>query len=212
MSDTTSTGNGSGKGSGSGPTMVDLEPAARRVAVLAEGVSDDQLGGPTPCPLMAVRNLLGHLIGLSGAFRDAGRKELGEATRRQPGTVVPDIDDGGAWRAELPKALDELVATWRDPAAWEGLTEAGGFTFPAAEAGRVALDELTVHGWDLARSTGQPYDPDPATLEVSYAMLAPSADRRPPGGPFGPAVAVPAGAPLLDRVIGLSGRDPSWTP
>jgi uncharacterized protein (TIGR03086 family) len=192
--------------------ILDLEPAARRIALLADGVADDQLTGPTPCPGTAVRNLLGHLLGLSAAFRDAGRKHLGETTNTDPGSVVPDIDDDGHWRMELPKLLDELTATWRNPEAWEGMTQAGGFTFPASEAGRVALNELVVHGWDLARATGQPYDPDTASLEVSYAMLAPSAHDRPPGGPFGPAVDVPAEAPLLDRVIGLSGRDPHWEP
>jgi hypothetical protein len=29
---------------------------------------------------------------------------------------------------------------------------------------------------------------------------------------FGPVVPVPDDAPLLDRVIGLSGRDPGWKP
>jgi len=29
---------------------------------------------------------------------------------------------------------------------------------------------------------------------------------------FGPVVEVPDDAPLLDRVIGLTGRDPAWSP
>jgi uncharacterized protein (TIGR03086 family) len=191
--------------------MLDLEPAARRIAALADGVTDDQFTAATPCPGTAVRNMLGHLIGLSTAFRDAGRKDLGASTGTNPASVLPDIDDEGAWRADLPRLLDELTATWREPAAWEGMTQAGGLTFPAAEAGRVALNELVIHGWDLARATHQPYDPDTASLQASFAMLAPSAHDRPAGGPFAPAVDVPADAPLLDRVIGLSGRDPSWT-
>ena len=194
------------------PRMIDLEPVARRVAVLAEGVGDDQLGGPTPCPAYAVRNILGHLIGLSAAFRDAGRKELGASTGTDPSSVVPDIDDEGPWRAQLPKVLDELAATWRDPGAWEGMTQAGGLTFPAVEAGRVALNELLVHGWDLARATGQPWSP-PAeaaeeSLEFAPGMLTP--DYQGDGKAFAPRVPVPASAPALDRLLGLSGRDPGW--
>jgi uncharacterized protein (TIGR03086 family) len=191
---------------------LDLEPAARRMAVLADGVTDAHLPAPTPCPGTAVRNLLGHLIGLSTAFRDAGRKDLGATTGTAPGATLPDIDDEGRWRTDLPDLLVELTVTWRDSGAWEGTTQAGGLTLPAEVAAQVALNELVVHGWDLARATGQPYEPDTESLAASYAMLAPSAHDRPPGGPFGPAVEVSADAPLLDRVIGLSGRDPSWWP
>ena len=49
----------------------------------------------------------------------------------------------------------------------DGMTEAGGFTFPASEAGKVALNELLVHGWDLARATGQEYSCDDATARAS---------------------------------------------
>ncbi|MGW5113672.1 hypothetical protein [Nocardia sp. NPDC004123] len=30
-------------------------------------------------------------------------------------------------------------------------------------------------------------------------------------GLFGPVVDIPAEAPLVDRVVGLTGRDPGWT-
>ncbi|MFD3500656.1 TIGR03086 family metal-binding protein [Streptomyces sp. NPDC058676] len=192
------------------PTPLDLGPQTRIVARLAEGVSDAQLEGATPCPDMAVRNLLGHLTGLAVAFRDAGRKDLGVTTDTDPDATVPDIGPG--WREELPKVLDELADAWRDPAAWTGMTRAGGVDLPGAVAAMVAVDELVVHGWDLARATGQPYVPDPAALQASYDFLLASADDPGRGEIFGPIVPVPAKASLLDRAVGLSGRDPGWSP
>ncbi|MFB6956548.1 TIGR03086 family metal-binding protein [Streptomyces sp. NPDC056309] len=192
-------------------TTLDLGPQARLVARLAEGVREEQLGAVTPCPDYAVRNLLGHLIGLAVAFRDAGRKDLGATTDTSPDAAAPDLGPG--WREELPKALDELAEVWRDPAAWTGMTRAGGVDLPGHVAGAVAADELVIHGWDLARATGQDYEPDPAALRASYGFLRAAADDPNRGnGPFGPVVPVPEDAPLLDRAVGLSGRDPGWKP
>lgn len=191
--------------------MIDFAPQARLVAGIAERVTDEQLSGPTPCPEYEVRHLLGHLVGLTGAFRDAGRKDMSPVLDQDPGGHVPELGPG--WRAELPELLDELVEAWRDPAAWEGMTRAGGIDLPGAVAGIVALDELVVHGWDLARATGQAYAPDEASLGAAQAVLTPQeGDESSRGGLFGKVVAVPDDAPLLDRVIGLSGRDPGWTP
>ncbi|MDG9691952.1 TIGR03086 family protein [Streptomyces sp. Alain-F2R5] len=191
------------------PTL-DLGPQARVLARLAEGVSDARLADPTPCPDLAVRNLLGHLTGLAVAFRDAARKDLGVTTDTSPEASVPDIGPG--WREELPKVLGELAEAWRDPGAWTGMTRAGGIDLPGEVAGAVVADELVIHGWDLARATGQEYDPDPAALQASYGLLAASAEETDRDeGMFGPVVPVPADAPLLDRAVGLSGRDPRWT-
>ncbi|MFI9758638.1 TIGR03086 family metal-binding protein [Streptomyces sp. NPDC051963] len=191
--------------------ILDLGPQARVLARLADGVRDAQLGGETPCPEYAVRNVLGHLAGLAAAFRDAGRKELGPTTDTDPGGSLPDVGPG--WREEMPKVLDELADAWRDPAAWTGMTRAGGFDMPGAVAGAVAIDELVIHGWDLARAIGRPYTPDPAALQAAYDFLLAAADDPSRGGGiFGPVVPVPADAPLLDRTVGLSGRDPGWTP
>ncbi|MFF3348005.1 TIGR03086 family metal-binding protein [Streptomyces sp. NPDC002779] len=190
-------------------SIIDLGPQTQILARLAEGVTDEQLTDPTPCPDLRVRNLLGHLLGLSIAFRDAGRKKLGATTDTPPTASLPDIGPG--WREELPKVLDELAGAWRDPAAWTGMTRAGGVDLPGDVAGAVAIDELVVHGWDLARATGQPYAPDPAALEAAHDFLLASKDDPGRGEIFGPIVSVPQDAPLLDRAMGLSGRDPHWT-
>ena len=191
-------------------TTLDLGPQTRVIARLVEGVGDEQLADATPCPDCAVRNMLGHLLGLSVAFRDAARKDLGVTTDTNPGDVTPDIGPG--WREELPKVLDELADAWRDPAARTGMTRAGGIDLPGEVAAAVAVDELVIHGWDLARATGQDYVPDPAALQASHDfLLAAAEDPSRGGGIFGPVVPVPADAPLLDRAVGLSGRDPGWT-
>jgi uncharacterized protein (TIGR03086 family) len=75
----------------------------------------------------------------------------------------------------------------------------------------VALSEVVIHGWDVARSSGQPYDQDPATLDACLRHVSAFAGGEPIEGLFGPAVPVPADAPRLDRLVGLSGRDPAWT-
>ncbi|WP_340381445.1 TIGR03086 family metal-binding protein [Streptomyces sp. SS7] len=188
-------------------TLLDLGPQTRIVARLAAAVRDEQLTDGTPCPAYPVGTLLGHLAGLAAAFRDAARKDPGAATDTPPTDSVPRLAPG--WRAELPRVLDELAEAWRDPAAWTGTTRAGGIDLPGAVAGAVAADELVIHGWDLARATGQEYTPDPAALEATYAFLRAAADDPTRGGGiFGPVVPVPEDAPLLDRAVGLSGRDP----
>ncbi|MFI5764181.1 TIGR03086 family metal-binding protein [Streptomyces sp. NPDC051563] len=192
-------------------TMLDLGPQARIVARLAEGVPDAGLSGPTPCPDYTVGTLLGHLTGLAAAFRDAARKELGPTTDTAPTTALPVLP--ADWRAELPRVLGELAEAWTDPAAWTGMTRAGGVDLPGEIAGLVAVNELVVHGWDLARATGQEYAPDPAALDTSYTFLvAATGEEGGAGDIFGPVVPVPDGTPLLDRAVGLSGRDPGRRP
>jgi uncharacterized protein (TIGR03086 family) len=132
-------------------------------------------------------------------------------TDTAPDTGASDIGPG--WREDFPKILDGLAEAWRDPAAWTGMTRAGGIDLPGAVAAAVVADELVIHGWDLAVATGQPYEPDPAALRTSYTfLLAAAEDPTGGGGIFGPVVPVPTDAPLLDRAVGLSGRDPGWKP
>ncbi|PTR25590.1 uncharacterized protein (TIGR03086 family) [Rhodococcus sp. OK519] len=187
----------------------DLGSAADQVARLAEGVREEYLDLPTPCSEWTVDDLLRHLLELTGAFTAAARKEPfpGDGSGRPP--QLP-----ASWQGRLTDQLDALVVAWRRPDAWVGEAEAGGVTMPAALMGAVAIDELVLHGWDLARATGQSFESDPASVKASLEFAA---EMSIPGeeaareGLYGPVVPVSADAPDLDRLLGYAGRDPLWS-
>jgi uncharacterized protein (TIGR03086 family) len=82
---------------------------------------------------------------------------------------------------------------------------------PAAPLGHVAMTELIMHSWDLARGTGQEYFADPRTLEVLIEFLSEGPAEGTPGL-FGPVVPVDDEATLLDHALSLAGRDARWRP
>ena len=107
--------------------MLDLHPATGEVARLLEGVTDGQLTGPTPCPDYPVAALLDHLMGLTLAFTWAARKTTATGGGGESGPAPANAEHlRPDWRTVLPPRLGELAEAWRDPAAWEGMTEAGG--------------------------------------------------------------------------------------
>ena len=197
--------------SGQGPhgvhtTSPDLAPAAAEVARVGANVRDDQLGSPTPCAGMSVAALLDHLLGLTAAFRMAAAK-----VRPEGGPSADAADLAPDWRTRLPAQLDALASAWRAPEAWDGTTEAGGVELPATVMGIVALNEVLVHGWDLAVATGQEYRPDPASVQACLEMVGDRTDAtNEPEGLFGPVVPVPHEAPPFDRLLGQTGRAPGW--
>jgi uncharacterized protein (TIGR03086 family) len=189
--------------------MLDLEPATSTLGRLVKGVRDDQLTAPTPCPEATLGDLLDHADGLSLAFTAAALKSP------EGGSQGPSADAsrlGADWRTRIPERLALLADAWRDPEAWTGMTQAGGLDLPGDVAGVIALDEVVVHGWDIAVSSGLPYACEPQLAQAAYAFVQASVAQNPHGTPglFGPPVPVPDDAPLLDRLIGLTGRDPAW--
>ena len=99
------------------------------------------------------------------------------------------------------------------PGATEGETEIAGMRMPAAATSVVALNEVLIHGWDLAVATGQEYRADPASaqacLEFGQGLAVGAPEMR--DEMYGPVVPVPDDAPVFDRLLGQTGRDPGWT-
>jgi uncharacterized protein (TIGR03086 family) len=192
------------------PDLLDLGPATRLTASVVAAVDDETLDDPTPCPEYAVRDILAHLDGLSLAFAAAAGKDFGDMTDTPPGSTEFILDDG--WRERIPARLEALAKAWSDPSAWDGMTRAGGVDMPGEVAGLVALDEVVLHGWDLAKGTGQAYEPDPATAAVVHGFLTESRKEEVPESLFGPVVEIADDSRAFDHALGLAGRDPNWQP
>jgi uncharacterized protein (TIGR03086 family) len=194
-------------------SLIDLEPAAQRMARLVAEVPEGALTGPTPCGAYTVGDLLHHIGGTAVAFAHAAAKTQPEGGSQPPSGDARRLPDD--WRSRIPHDLGALAGAWRDPAAWTGLTRVGGVDLPGEVAGVIGLDELVIHAWDVARATGQAFDDDPASLEVVHGFLAGLAvpeQQQLRSSIFGPIVDVPDDASLLDHTLGLAGRSPDWSP
>jgi uncharacterized protein (TIGR03086 family) len=190
---------------------LDFDPPVRQIRNLLLGITDTHLSNPTPCPDWSVGALLDHLVGLSWAFTQGAQKRS-DPTGTSSAPPAPSADHlTEHWRIRLPELLDTLSTAWKDPAAWEGTAHVGGVTLPAAVHGSFAMSELTMHGWDLARATGQEYATDPRILEhliEFYGQLP----REGTPGLFGPVVETDDEASLLEQAVALAGRNPHWRP
>ncbi len=177
------------------------------------GMRNDELGKPTPCPAYTLGDLIDHVGGMALAFTSAARKERSALTEQTPSGDASRLGDD--WRTRIPGDLLELARAWREPGAWTGMTRIARMDAPAEMVGITVADELAVHGWDVARATGQPYDCEPDLLEAARSFLVQFASPDAPAGPdvpFGPSRELPPSAPLLSRVVALAGRDPGWSP
>jgi uncharacterized protein (TIGR03086 family) len=164
-------------------------------------VREDQWDNPSPCARWTARGVVDHVIDMHGVM-------LG---RQIPRTDDPLTDFREA-RRQVQEALDS------DRARDEVSTPGGPMTLED-HIDQVVSDDLVLHGWDLARATGQDETIPAADLERLWASAtsvpAELMERfRTPGafGPgievYGPEIPVPEDAPLQDRLLGYVGRDP----
>ncbi|MFC9608091.1 TIGR03086 family metal-binding protein [Streptomyces niveus] len=180
-----------------------LEAAAADALPVLRGVRDDQLTLPTPCVEYDVHGLLDHLFQVITNFQAlAGKGESDFGTA--PEHLAADR------RERFAAEIDRLIEAWAAPGAEDGLT--GAMNMPARTVGAMALGDLTVHSWDLARATGQPYEPDAAVvrmLGVEFVALAPTARSM---NVFGEPFAVAGDVTPFEYLLAETGRDPGWRP
>lgn len=180
-----------------------LAAAAPRTVDVVRGITDDQLDLPTPCRDYVVRDLLNHLFEVVVNFQGLAAKRPVEWAEK------PDhLGDG--WRDRFEVETDRLVAAWSDPSTLEGVSP--GMGLPQTVVGGMALLDLTVHGWDLAVATDQPYQPAPEAVAELHGLverLGPTARKM---GVFADPVThpTPTDSPDLAHLLTQTGRIPTW--
>ncbi|MHB1613206.1 MAG: TIGR03086 family metal-binding protein [Actinomycetes bacterium] len=177
------------------------------LATVVGGVTAGQLHDPTPCAEFDVTELRDHIVGWLTTFAAGFADPDGQAPRADLVGYQASEDPA----REVRSAADQLDRELRTGAAGRPLL-LGESALPGELALGMILWEYPVHGWDLARATGQRWSPPPdaAKESLGFAPAMLTADYQGPGKSFGPPVVVPASAPPLDRLLGLSGRDPCW--
>lgn len=186
-------------------TAQHLDAVLRSLADLLDTIPTDRDAAPTPCTDFTVAALRQHVIGWLTAFTDGYSSLTGQCSDAEQVTVA------GTGGDQVRGAADRLSTAL--PEATARPLRIGESEMPGDMALQMILWEYQTHGWDLAAAAGQSWQPDEAgvaaSLQFAPAMLTP--DFQGEGKPFGPPVPVPADAPALHRLLGLSGRDPRWS-
>lgn len=180
-----------------------LQDGFQWASSLMAQVKPDQMSAPTTCHEWTVRMLLNHMIGAARAFAEGVPQ----------GKIDPQVDPSVDLFEDNPAAAYDaawpgVVAAWAaaDP---EGATEFPWGPMPNMLARQLMVFEAAVHGWDLARSTGQdatiPDDLAQPTIELSSMLFADAANR---GHDFGLPIDVGDAASSTDRLVAFLGRQP----
>lgn len=178
------------------------------LATVFDGITPVQAHARRPCSEFDVTALRRHIAGWLTTFAAGFADPAGTAPRTSLDGYQEPTDIAGTVRA----AAAEIDTAVRAGAASRPL-RIGEAAMPAELALGMILREYLVHGWDLARATGQQWSPseDAAAESLAFAPGMLTEDFQGEGKEFAPRVPVPENAAAMDRLLGLSGRDPAWS-
>jgi uncharacterized protein (TIGR03086 family) len=184
-----------------------LDRAFASTRTILANVKSDQMDDPTPCASWKVRDLVNHIVGGSVWFGQS--MDAGESS--DDGSNLPDFA-AGDYLATFDEGAAGSLAAFGRSGALEKMVKLPFGEFPGGAFLGLATTDSFVHGWDLAKATGQStgLDADLAAqlLEGAKATI-PDQFRGADGvAPFGPIVDVAATAPAADRLAGFLGRTP----
>lgn len=186
-----------------------LGRAIDEVTRLVDGLSDEQLGVQTPCEDWKVRDLLNHLTG--GATMFAISAETGDVPDELMASLMTEDQLGDDYKQSWKAASTRAMAAFSKPGVMEQTVKLPFGEMPAGVAATIAVFDVTTHGCDLARATGQQLQ-DTELIETALAagkqMIGP--DMRVPGM-FGPEVPCDASSSSVDKLLAFAGRQPQPT-
>src|ERR1700730_17674241 len=128
-----------------------MAAAATETARVVAGAAQAAKTTKTPCPDWDLRTLLNHTILWTSysAERRAYGESVAEDLMSKDFTAEPGYVE--AYQAQIGKAVD----AWSKPEAWAGDRNVMGAAMPAADIAAMLIMEMVLHGWDVAKASGQ---------------------------------------------------------
>jgi uncharacterized protein (TIGR03086 family) len=190
-----------------GPALM-AAAAAETARIVVDAANTKNLEQTTPCTDWELRTLLNHTILWTSysAERRAYGESVAEELMSRDFTAEPGYAQ--AYQAQIARA----VQAWSDPEAWQRELGVMGSTTPAADVAAMLIAEMVLHGWDVARATGQDYHCDDEVARAVLNTVEAQGDLFRQYQGFAAVVPVPDDATAFDRALALSGRDPQWQP
>jgi uncharacterized protein (TIGR03086 family) len=187
---------------------AEMAAASAEAARVVGNVPHDALDTPTPCGDWDLRTLLNHTI-LWTSY-SAERRAHGESVAED--LMNKDFTADPGFREDYARQIGKAVTAWSAPQAWEGNLNVMGDATPAADVGAMLLMETALHGWDVARATGQEFRTDEPTATALEDVVSARAELFRKYQGFAGPVEPPENATAFERALTLSGRDPDWKP
>ncbi len=179
------------------------DKASEWTAGVFGGVQTDQYDAPTPCPEWNVKEMMNHIIGGGHMFAAAAQGADMSNPGDPPGDMVGD-DPEGSYR----RSAAAVRASMEYPGVMEQMVKLPAAELPGQAMYGIAISEALVHGWDLAKATGQDTAFPDDLAKAVYDYTAPGVDFGRQGGFYGEEVEVGDDAPWHQKLVGLLGRQP----
>jgi uncharacterized protein (TIGR03086 family) len=184
-----------------------LTRACAATGSILDTVTPGQLALPTPCVNWPVRELINHIVGATRYFADLA--EWGSSPQGQEWPVYAEGDFATSFGEQARRA----IAAFSAPGAMERIMVTPAGPTSGSQCIQIVAGEIFVHGWDLARATGQARPDDgvaEALLSSEWISLCDEV-RKDGTAPFAAVIDVPVEASAADRLAGFLGRDPGWS-
>jgi uncharacterized protein (TIGR03086 family) len=125
-------------------------------------VAPDQWSNPSPCEKWTARDVVNHIVPMQGYML----RPLGRWLSPAPSVQDDPLAAFRGARADVEAVLDDL-----DLARAECDTPTGTMTVED-QIDQVVSDDMSQHGWDLARATGQDDTIDPEDVERLWSTTS----------------------------------------
>ena len=162
----------------------------------------DQWQGLTPCSERDVKQAAKHNIGENlWAAELFNRKRIEEVGSRLDGDLA-GTDPAGAYAASVEAATLVVSA----PGAMEAICHLSSGDYSDSDVAAQLVMDLLVHGWDIAKATGQDSRLDPELVQACLPIVKQLTIQFRSAGVFGENLPVDADADPQTRLLAMVGR------